>query len=247
MRATCRPRARHGLPERGRPGDRRGRSHPRQPLPGTREAWPQRVGWLPCLTCLPCADQTGSRASRAPTKLIRRRLENCAVKVSIPYIQEAAFRRVNRGRREDIPRGPATYRSPVRFRHRTLEPPPEDRWNQRVTSVAIGCGSDRRRSGAAVQPSLRESYGANEEPGGSTARRGLRVSTLANQVARPFCHQPLPPLEQVRPPIGRLDRVPDHMRQRSLRHLARMVRLLGRPVPKTRAEAVRRGRAPSGD
>ena len=27
-------------------GDRRGRSHPRQPLPGTREAWPQRVGWL---------------------------------------------------------------------------------------------------------------------------------------------------------------------------------------------------------
>ena len=47
MRATCRPRARHGLPERGRPGDRRGRSHPRQPLPGTREAWPQRVGWLP--------------------------------------------------------------------------------------------------------------------------------------------------------------------------------------------------------
>ena len=32
MRATCRPRARHGLPERGRPGDRRGRSHPRQPL-----------------------------------------------------------------------------------------------------------------------------------------------------------------------------------------------------------------------
>ena len=23
-----------------------GRSHPLQPLPGTREAWPQRVGWL---------------------------------------------------------------------------------------------------------------------------------------------------------------------------------------------------------
>ena len=53
MRATCRPRARHGLPERGRPGDRRGRSHPRQPLPGTREAWPQRVGWL----------MTGNRSS----------------------------------------------------------------------------------------------------------------------------------------------------------------------------------------
>ena len=26
----------------------RGGTAPRQPLPGTREAWPQRVGWLPC-------------------------------------------------------------------------------------------------------------------------------------------------------------------------------------------------------
>ena len=58
MRATCRPRARHGLPERGRPGDRRGRSHPRQPLPGTREAWPQRVSWLSRLS--------GGRQARPP-------------------------------------------------------------------------------------------------------------------------------------------------------------------------------------
>ena len=40
-RATAR-----GLPpERGPVGGRGGRAH-RQPLPGTREAWPQRVGWL---------------------------------------------------------------------------------------------------------------------------------------------------------------------------------------------------------
>ncbi len=65
MRATCRPRARHGLPERGRPGDRRGRSHPRQPLPGTREAWPQRVGWLDHLRVAQAsADGPPSRTSR---------------------------------------------------------------------------------------------------------------------------------------------------------------------------------------
>ena len=64
-------------------GGLRGHS-PRQPLPGTREAWPQRVGWLTCLTCPPCADQTGSRTSRAPTKVVHRRLQPWAVKISIP-------------------------------------------------------------------------------------------------------------------------------------------------------------------
>ena len=39
------------------------------------------VGWLTCLTC---AEQTGSRASRAPNKLIHRRLQPWAVKISIP-------------------------------------------------------------------------------------------------------------------------------------------------------------------
>ena len=35
----------------------RGLSPPPGPA-GTREAWPQRVGWLTCLTCPPCAEQT---------------------------------------------------------------------------------------------------------------------------------------------------------------------------------------------
>ena len=59
------------------------------------------------------------------------------------YIEEAAFCPVNHAKREDIPRGPARYQSPARPRRRTLEPPPEDRLNQRVASVAIGCGGDR--------------------------------------------------------------------------------------------------------
>ena len=62
------------------------------------------------------------------------------------------------------------------------------------------------------------------------------------QVARPVVHQDTPPLEQVRARVGRLDLVPDHMRQGRLDHLAWMVRLLGRPVPETRTEPVRHGR-----
>ena len=137
-------------PERGPPGDRRGGGAP--PSPASNVAhW---VCWLTCLTGLPRAEQTGFRASRAPSKPVRRRVGPWVVRISIPYIQEAAFGPVNRGKREDVPRGPATYRSPARLRHRTLEPPPEGRWNQRVASVTMGSSSDRRRSGAAVQPSL---------------------------------------------------------------------------------------------
>ena len=42
--------------------------------------------------------------------------------------------------------------------------------------------------------------------------------------------------------IGRLDRVADPVCKRCPRHLARIIRLLGRPVPKARSEAVRDGR-----
>ena len=45
-------------------------------------------------------------------------------------------------------------------------------------------------------------------------------------------HEPPPPLEQVRAGVGRLDRILDSVRQRRLDDLARMVRLLGRPVRK---------------
>ena len=60
-----------------------------------------------------------------------------------------------------------------------------------------------------------------------------------NQVVGPVA--PEPALEQVRAPAGCLDRVANLVRQRRLRHLARMIRLLGCPVPETRPEAVRHG------
>ena len=44
---------------------------------------------------------------------------------------------------------------------------------------------------------------------------------------------------QVRAGVGRLDRILDHVRQRRLDHLPRVVRLLGCPVPERRPEAVR--------
>ena len=67
-------------------------------------------------------------------------------------------------------------------------------------------------------------------------------STPAGQVAGPVIQEPAPTLEQVRAPVGRLDLIADLVRQRSLRHLARMIGFLGRPVPKARPEAVRHRR-----
>ena len=62
-------------------------------------------------------------------------------------------------------------------------------------------------------------------------RSGLRYSTAANQVASPITYQPGPLLQQVRSSVGRLDLVTDLVCHRSLRHVARMIRLLPRPVP----------------
>ena len=44
------------------------------------------------------------------------------------------------------------------------------------------------------------------------------------QVTRPVVHQDTPALKQVRASIGRLDPVPDHMRQGRLDHLPGMIR-----------------------
>ena len=80
-------------------------------------------------------------------------------------MEEAAFCRVNRGKREDIPGGPPTYWSRTSLRQWALEPPPEDRWNQRVASVAIGRSSDRVAPERLYTHPLRESNGADEEAG----------------------------------------------------------------------------------
>ena len=68
------------------------------------------------------------------------------------------------------------------------------------------------------------------------------LPALAVQVGRPVAHQPAAPLKQVRPRIGRLRLVPDHMRQCRLDDFTWVVRLLGCPVSEARAEAMRHGR-----
>ena len=65
MRATCRPRARHGLPERGRPGDRRGRSHPRHGA-GDPAIWP-RLSPIRAISCVCSRSTAFGRAPGAPS------------------------------------------------------------------------------------------------------------------------------------------------------------------------------------
>ena len=64
------------------------------------------------------------------------------------------------------------------------------------------------------------------------------------QVTRPVVHQDTPSFEQVRTRIGRLDPVPDHMRQGRLDHLPGMIGLLGCPIAEAGAEPVRHGHDP---
>ena len=68
-------------------------------------------------------------------------------------------------------------------------------------------------------------------------RRVVR-SVNSAQIRGPIVHQPPPTLEQIRPRVGRLGLVADHVRKRRLDHLPRVVGLLGRPVAETRPEAV---------
>ena len=79
-------------------------------------------------------------------------------------------------------------------------------------------------------------------PAESTGLFTLRVRNPPpplGQVTRPVVHQDTPALKQVRAGIGRLDPVPDHMRQGRLDHLPGMFRLLPRPVPEAGPETVR--------
>ena len=49
----------------------------------------------------------------------------------------------------------------------------------------------------------------------------------STEIGGPIVHQPAPPLEQVRAGIGGFDRILDHVRERRLDDLARVIRLLG--------------------
>ena len=67
---------------------------------------------------------------------------------------------------------------------------------------------------------------------------------LPVEISRPVVHQPPPTLEQVRPRIRRLHLVGDHVRQRRLDDLPRVVGPLGRPVAERRPETVCHGLDP---
>ena len=62
---------------------------------------------------------------------------------------------------------------------------------------------------------------------------------------RPLLHERPPPLEQVRPPIRRVDGVRVHMRRRQLADLARGVRALRRPAGRLRPCGPHAGRRPA--
>ena len=66
---------------------------------------------------------------------------------------------------------------------------------------------------------------------GAADRRKVRQQPSTGEIGRPVIHEPSPPLEQVRAPVRSLHLIADLVRERRLGHLARMVRLLRRPVP----------------
>ena len=66
------------------------------------------------------------------------------------------------------------------------------------------------------------------------------------EVTRPVVHQDTPALEQVRAGIGRLDPVPDHMRQGRLDHLPGMIRPHQSPWQSLDPFPRRRGDEPMG-
>ena len=81
---------------------------------------------------------------------------------------------------------------------------------------------------------------ANSTEGASLREHGdqrrspaSRSRLLTGQIRCPILHEPTPPLEQVRAPVGGLDLVANDVCKRRLRHLAGVVGLLGGPSPGT--------------
>ena len=102
-------------------------------------------------------------------------------------------------------------------------PGTREAWPQGVTCL----GTIR-----SLEPALR----APPKRAPSAVRTGVRALRLARHIRPPSRPSAL---EQVRAPIGGLDLVPDHVRQRRLDDLPGMVRLLGGPVPERRPEPMR--------
>ena len=106
------------------------------------------------------------------------------------------------------------------------------------SSRSIGTGAvavvDRRGQ---VRGRCRLSWRSWFGPGTRAFRLGDGASV--GEVLRPVIHEPPPTLEQVGTGIGGFNLVLDHVRQRRLDDLPRVVGLLGSPVPERGPEAVR--------
>ena len=85
----------------------------------------------------------------------------------------------------------------------------------------------------------------SREPNGALARvAGVGhddLPALPIKLGRPILHEPPPSLEQIRPRVGGLDLVLDHVAERRLNDFTRMNRFLGGPIRERRPEAVRHG------
>ena len=77
------------------------------------------------------------------------------------------------------------------------------------------------------------------------ARGGCRRQPLRArcppEIGGPVVHQAAPTLEEITAGVGRLCRVAHRMGERGFDHLTRRIRLLRRPVPEARPEAMRHG------
>ncbi len=134
----------------------------------------------------------------------------------------------------------ATRRPPRAWRARPDLQPGANR------NLSSACPSPRRSNSASTS-TLNGCETRIRLPGPSMSGIGRSAPRARPRSRIPLPNEPPPTLEQVRPGVGRLDLVLDHVSQRGLDHFPRMVGFLGRPVPERRPEAVSDGGDPMVD
>ena len=125
----------------------------------------------------------------------------------------------------------------------------EERFESDIPGVVF-CETDhygcRCRSGRSVSSFERVIFDAKQARHFSCLRERTTLAGPAVEVGCPIVHEPPPPFEQVRPRVGRLHLVLDHVGERGLDDFTWMIRFLGGPIPERRPEAVAARRRPRG-
>ena len=136
---------------------------------------------------------------------------------------------------------PTPAKGPIRADEQGGTEPAEAAESQERMRETVPPPAPRRRS---FRRRSRNRYPGNTVSShvGSTGRPALCASTLSGEVRGPVVHEPTSAVEQVRAPIGCLDPVLDHMCEGRFDDLARMIRLLGRPIAEAGAKPVGHGR-----